>query len=131
MPRDAMLQGQTFEVFHPDEGLAPLLVDFVNGADIRVIEGRGGPSFSLETFQCLWIGGYVGGQEFEGDGASEFDVFGLIDDAHATAAEFVDDAVVGDGLANHAGSRPELRWYGGPGWKSKGRNKADFAMGMD
>ncbi len=128
---DAVLQGDAFEVLHDDEGLSGGFIDFVDGADVGMIQRRGGAGFALEALERLRVGGDFGRKEFESDEASQLDVFGLVDDAHATAAEFVDDAVVGDGLANHAGSRPELRWYGGRGWKSKGRNEADFAMGMD
>src|SRR4029077_20349402 len=113
------------------EGLSSVFINFVDGADVGMVQGGGGAGFALKALQRLRVGSNIWRKYFEGDEASEFDVFGLVDDAHATAAEFVDDAVVGDGLANHAGSRPELRWYGGPGWKSKGRNETDFAMGMD
>ena len=37
----------------------------------------------------------------EGDEAAQFDVFSLVDHAHASAAKFLDNAVVRDGLADH------------------------------
>ena len=45
--------------------------------------------------------GDVFGEELEGDEAAELDVFGLVDHAHAAAAEFFEDAIVRDGLADH------------------------------
>ena len=40
------------------------------------------------------------GQESEGHKAAEFGVLGLVDNAHPTAAQLLDDAVVRDGLAD-------------------------------
>ena len=42
----------------------------------------------------LGILGEFFGQEFQGDEAAEFEIFGLIDDAHSAAAEFLHNAVV-------------------------------------
>ena len=40
-------------------------------------------------------------QELERDKAAEPSVLGLVNHTHAAATEFLDDAVVGDGFANH------------------------------
>ena len=40
-------------------------------------------------------------QELERDRAAEARVFGLVDDAHAAAAEEFGDLIVGDPLADH------------------------------
>ena len=40
-------------------------------------------------------------QELQRDGSVEAGVLGRVDDTHAPAAELPDDAVVGDGLADH------------------------------
>ncbi|MDA1313529.1 MAG: hypothetical protein O2968_09365 [Acidobacteria bacterium] len=42
-------------------------------------------------------------QKFQCDGAVELRVLGLVDDTHAAFTEFLGDAVVRDGLADHAG----------------------------
>ena len=45
------------------------------------------------------------GQELQRNETSKLGVLSLVDDTHPAAAEFLDDAVVRDGLANHgAGS---------------------------
>ena len=95
-----MLQGHAVEKFHGDEGLALLIVDLVNGADVGMVESRGRLGFALEAAQGLRIFGDIVGQELEGDEAAEFEVFGLVDDTHAATAEFFDDAVMRDGLAD-------------------------------
>ena len=78
-----------------------LVINFVDGADVGMIQRRGGLGFALEARQRLRVFGNFVGQELEGDKAAKLDVFGLVDHTHAAAAEFLNDAVVRDGLADH------------------------------
>jgi hypothetical protein len=41
------------------------------------------------------------GKEFEGDEAAEFGVFSFEDDTHASAAQFLGDSIMRDGLTDH------------------------------
>jgi hypothetical protein len=75
-----------------------VLADFVNGADIGMVESGSGTGFATETFQRLWVLRYIVGEKFKRDKATERGVLGLVDDAHASAAEFLDDAVMRDDL---------------------------------
>ena len=109
---DAMFQRLAVEVFHGDEPLAVVFVDFVDGADVGMIQRGGGLGFAFETGQGLRIFGYIVRQEFQGDEAVKFGVFGFVDYAHAAAAEFFDDAVMRDGLADHWGVRRNIRLRG-------------------
>jgi hypothetical protein len=54
--------------------------------------------FTLEAAGILSVMRHVIRQEFEGDEAAELDVFGLVDDTHATATLLLNDPVVGNGL---------------------------------
>ena len=72
--------------------------DFVDGADVGVIEGGGGAGFAAKALEGLRVVGDFVGEKFQGDEAAEFGVFGFEDHAHAAAADFVEDAVVGDSL---------------------------------
>jgi hypothetical protein len=83
------------------EGLALVLADVINSADIGVIECGGSLRLALEPFQGLPVLGEFFGQELQGDGALELGVLGLIDHAHAAATEPLNDAVMRDGLADH------------------------------
>src|ERR1039457_873214 len=85
-PRDAVLQGQAIQKLHGDERLAMLVVNFVDGADVRMIQCRGCPSFALKAAECLRVFGYIVGKELEGDEATELYVLSLVDDTHASAA---------------------------------------------
>ncbi len=100
-PGDAVLERLAFQKLHHDEGLPLVLVDVVDGADAGVVEGRGGPGLALEALLGLVAREEPLGQELERDLAAQAGVLGLVDDAHAPAAELLEDAVVGDGLAGH------------------------------
>jgi hypothetical protein len=63
-----------------------MLADFVNRADVRVVQRGGGARLSTEAFQGLGILSYLVRQEFEGYKTPQLCVFGLIDNAHASAA---------------------------------------------
>ena len=83
------------------KGSPLLIVDFVDGADVGVIECGSGFGFPFEAVEGLGVFGEFVGEKFEGDEAAELEVFGFVDHTHAAAAEFFGDAVVGDGLINH------------------------------
>src|ERR1019366_1742628 len=68
-----------------------------------MIESGGSFGFALEAAESLRILRDIIRQELEGDKSTEFDILGLIDDAHPAATEFLDDAVVRDDLAEHRG----------------------------
>jgi len=102
---DAVFERLSFEKLHRDEGLALVLVDVVDGADVGVVEGGGGASLALEAFLCLVAGEQPLGQELERHLAAEAGVFGLVDHTHPPAAELLEDAVVRDSLADHDSPR--------------------------
>jgi len=103
-PGDPVLERRALEEFHDDEGPAAFLADLVDGADIGMVEGGGSLRLTLKTGQSLRVFGDVIGQELEGDKAVEVQVLGLVNHAHATAAELFDDAVVRNGLVDHWGA---------------------------
>ncbi len=103
---DGVLESHAVQELHGDEGLrlvflGQVFVDFVNGADIGMVQGGGGLGLALETGQSLGILGHLVRQEFQGDEAVQLDVLRLIDNAHAAATELFNHSVVRDGLSNH------------------------------
>jgi len=50
-----VLERGAFEVFHGDERLRRTFADVVNGADVGMIQGRGGFGFAAETAQSLRV----------------------------------------------------------------------------
>src|SRR5713101_1611001 len=97
-----MLERQPIQKLHHDEWLAILMPDFIDRADIGMVEGRGRLRLSLEAGQCLGILGDVIGQKLQGDKPTKGYVLGLIDNAHPAAADLFHNAVVRDCLADHA-----------------------------
>jgi hypothetical protein len=69
-----------------------------------MVQSRCRLGFALKAGECLRVTGNLPRQELEGDEAMKPRVLGFVDDAHAAAAEFLDDAVVRDGLADHGGA---------------------------
>ncbi len=98
---DLVLQGQAIQKFHGDEGLLAVFADFVDGADIGMVESGSGAGLPAKAFESLRVARHLLGQKFQGDEAAEFGVFRFVDDAHAATAELLDDAVVRDSLADH------------------------------
>src|ERR1700723_569028 len=84
-----------------------LLANVVDGADVRVIQRRGGLRFAPETGQSVEVLRNVFGQELESDKAVQPSILSLVDDPHPAATELLDDAVMRDGMADH-GWRPRL-----------------------
>ena len=79
-----------------------VLADFVDGADVGMVQGGGRTGLAPEALQSLRVLRDLVGKELEGDKATERGVLGLVNHAHPAAAELLDDAVVRDGLADHA-----------------------------
>src|SRR5262245_30256206 len=66
-----------------------------------MIEGKGSTNLSPESFQRLRVFGEVHGRkEFQSNETAKLGVLCLIDHPHPAAAEFLDDAVMRDGLAD-------------------------------
>ncbi len=64
-------------------------------------ERKGGPAtlrFPLEASQSLRVPGEIIGQKLQSHKAMERQILSLVDNAHASAAQLFDDAVVRDGL---------------------------------
>ena len=91
-----MLQRQPIQKLHGDERFAVCVINFVDGANVGMIQGRGRLGFALKAAEGLRIFGYVVGQELQGHEPAELHILSLVNDTHAAAAEFFKDAIVGD-----------------------------------
>src|SRR4029077_1011788 len=97
-----VLERAPIQKLHGDKGPPILLAKVVNRADIGVIERGWGRGRALETGERLRVAGYFLRQKLEGDKPSQACILGLVDYAHAAAAQLLDNAVVRDGLVDHS-----------------------------
>jgi hypothetical protein len=108
---DAVLQSHAIEEFHNEENASILLPDFIDCADVGMVECRRRPSLTTKPFERLRVSGQVFRKEFQGNKAAKLGVFGFVHDAHPTPAELLDDAVMRDGLAKQGLGFWHLRRY--------------------
>ncbi len=100
-----------FHQLHGDEGPAIYLVNFVDDADVGVVQGRCRFGFPLEPAEGLGIAGQFFGKKLEGYVTSELKVFGFVDNPHAAAADLAQNAVMGKCLPERLqGSGHWRRW---------------------
>ena len=97
-----VFQAGAFELLHHNERMAAVVLDVVNGADAGMVQLRSGARFAHEAVQGLAVLGHFFGDELQGNMARQARVFGLIHHAHATTAQFSENAIVGDCLADHS-----------------------------
>ncbi len=98
-----MLQSHAIQELHDDERLTIFLANFMDRADIRMVQSRGRLRLPLEPGQRLRIFGQVSRQELQSDEAMQGKVLGLVHYTHAAAAELFDDTVMRDGSTDHSG----------------------------
>ncbi len=98
---DAILQGRAVEILHHDVLAVLVLADVVDGANVGMIERGRGPRFAPEALERLRILRQFVGQKLQGYAPAQAQVFSLVDHTHTTAAEFLQNAVVRDGLPDH------------------------------
>jgi hypothetical protein len=85
---DAMFERQPIQILHSDEGLITVLSDFINRADIGMVERGRSTSLAPKSFERLRVMSNVFGQELQGNEAPKFDVFSLVDNTHTTPPNF-------------------------------------------
>jgi len=102
---DALLQALAFELFHDDERAAIAVFNVVDGADVGVVELRGGPGLAQKALERDLILGQVFGNKFQRDAAAQADVLRFINHSHAADAQLRQDAVMGYRLANNLHKR--------------------------
>src|SRR5580692_10045327 len=98
---NAMFQGHPRQKLHGDELAVFMTTDFIDRADVGMVQRGSGTGFAAEAVQGLRVLGNVVRKEFQSDEAPKIGVLGFVNHTHPAAAEFLGHAVVRDGLANH------------------------------
>src|ERR1700733_15352257 len=96
-----MLERLALQQFHRDKSLAFALINFIDSADIGMVESGCRASLAAETFQALRIVSHIFRQELQSNEAAQARVFRLIHHAHPTASKLLNNSIMSDGLANH------------------------------
>ncbi len=102
---DALPKSRAVEILHRDEAPALRFTDFVDHADVGMVQGGSGTRFPAKSFQHDRVLGDQFRQEFKRHQPAQLGVLGLVDDTHPAATQFLDDPVVRDGMADHKPSR--------------------------
>ena len=97
---DAMLQRGAVQIFHGDERFAAVIVNFVDGANVRMIQRGCRLRFALKAAEYLRIFGDIVRQKLQRHKAAELQILSLVNHTHAAATEFFDDPVVRNSLAD-------------------------------
>src|SRR5579872_6846825 len=72
---DAMFQGHALQELHGNELAILVTADFVNGADVGMVQSRSGTGLSAKAVEGLRILSYVVRQKFQSDEAPKIEVF--------------------------------------------------------
>ncbi len=104
-PADTVFQGIAIQKLHDDEPLPLMAGNFVDGANVGMVQGGGGPRLTAKTLQRLGIVRHFVRQKLQGHEAAEHEVFRLVHHPHAPAAQLFQDAIVRDGVTDHGESR--------------------------
>jgi hypothetical protein len=102
-----VLDALALHELHRNKGVRIELANFVYSADVGMVKCRRRLCFPYETSPFFFTGEFVDRREFQRDRAAKLRVFGLIDDTHSAFAVFFNDAVMGNGLADHNSLQPE------------------------
>src|SRR5262245_3289136 len=100
MRGDGLLQRGALQILHGDEGAAVLLADVMDGTDAGMIQRGRSARFALKPAQRVTVTSEFTCQELQRHEAMEPCVLRFVDDAHAAAAKLLDNAVVGESLAD-------------------------------
>jgi hypothetical protein len=96
---DPAAQYGSFKKLHRDEDFVFVLANFIDGADVGMIQRGGRTRFATKSFQSLGFSGHFVGQKLQSYIPAKFSVHGFVNDTHASAPDFFEYAVVRDDVA--------------------------------
>ena len=94
---DELIEGLAGDVLHDDEGFLAFFADFVDGADVGVLDGGSHARLAKDGGAHLLEGERAALEDFEYDGAHELGVVGEVHDAAAAGSELANQLIVGNG----------------------------------
>ena len=98
---EPILKGLTLESFHDQEGLSLVLRQVVDGADVRMVQGRGSTGLALKPLQRVGPAGEILWEKLQRHFATEVQILGFVHHPHPASTQPTGDLEVRDRLANH------------------------------
>src|ERR1700680_465992 len=83
---DALPESRTIEILHRDETPVLRLTDFVDHAEVGMIQAGSRTRFPSKSLQHHWVLGHQLGQEFKSHEPAQLDVLSLVNHTHAATA---------------------------------------------
>jgi len=102
---------RALQQWHHHEGLALVFAEFVNRADVRMIQRGSSAGFLFKTFQRFRVLAKLLGQEFQRNTATQLQVLCFVHHPHAPTTKDLQYSIMGNLTAEHVGTRRDL-WPG-------------------
>lgn len=99
--RDQLTERPSLHQFHRDEVASLGLLHRMNGDDVGVAQRGDSPGLVFEAFHALRPIRLLLGKHLEGDASAQEGILRQIHLAHASFAQFLDDAIVTDFWSDH------------------------------
>ena len=99
-PVDSLLQAFPFQLLHHNEGMSAVVLYVMNGANVRMVQARRGPRLPLKAVKRFAIAKQIVRNELQRNVTAQAHVFRFVNNAHTTAANLPQNAIVGDSLAD-------------------------------
>ena len=97
-------QCSSLDMLHGDEDKPVLFTDFVDGADVGMVEGRGHLGLADQACASRLVASHLGRQDLQNDIAVQPFIPGKISHTHAASPDGFDDVVMAQGAAEHTAS---------------------------
>src|SRR5690349_2336467 len=96
---EEVMQVISLQQLHRNEWLALMLLDFIDGANVGMVQSRRGLRFAFETLKGYRIARQFFRQKFQRHAPSKLEVFCFEDHSHTSTSDCLQYAVVGDGFS--------------------------------
>ncbi len=91
---DHAAQRAAFQILHRNVGRVIGFADFINRADIGMIQGRSSAGLAQQSFAACFVGGQGGVEKLQRHIPAQNLVFGAVHFSHAASTELLEDLIV-------------------------------------
>src|SRR5438552_4004194 len=109
---DEVFKGMPFQSLHHNKRVPIRFINFMNSADVGMVQGRRSTCLALKSLQCLVIARQLWWKKLQSYISAQAEILGAVDHSHATASQSLLNAVMGNDGAYHL--RPSVAMLGCP-----------------